>query len=286
MVGVSSEGFNPQRLVGAAATARRRRIDLVAVWFQSSAARRSRCNLRPARADHPPGPVSILSGSSEPLQPPSGGPGSRSSTFQSSAARRSRCNGGVDPAGAGGGVVSILSGSSEPLQPGPPWAGSPPAPVSILSGSSEPLQRPPSQSPLQLGTFQSSAARRSRCNGPAPTDLGSRSPFQSSAARRSRCNVADPANQQLVAQFQSSAARRSRCNVDWHLDHGGGDEGFNPQRLVGAAATPGQRRSCPGPRPCFNPQRLVGAAATTQTSRRRTVCTSFNPQRLVGAAAT
>src|SRR5579884_2235537 len=86
--------FNPQRLVGAAATSSSRVEDVMT--------RR----------------VSILSGSSEPLQ--------------------------LDARIAGVTVllVSILSGSSEPLQLDARIAGVGPHVVSILSGSSEPLQQP------------------------------------------------------------------------------------------------------------------------------------------------
>src|SRR5579884_646347 len=60
-------GFNPQRLVGAAATTGTGTADGARTLFQSSAARRSRCNNR-AEFFEEFGEVSILSGSSEPLQ--------------------------------------------------------------------------------------------------------------------------------------------------------------------------------------------------------------------------
>src|SRR5579884_4037821 len=66
--GGHAEGFNPQRLVGAAATGEQGRVGVEAV-------------------------VSILSGSSEPLQRASRGASGSRRSFQSSAARRSRCNG-------------------------------------------------------------------------------------------------------------------------------------------------------------------------------------------------
>ena len=89
---MAAMGFNPQRLVGAAAT-------------------------RLRGAGRPAPQVSILSGSSEPLQP--------AHVHQIDLVR----------------LVSILSGSSEPLQLVSLGWDATTLWVSILSGSSEPLQR-------------------------------------------------------------------------------------------------------------------------------------------------
>ncbi len=216
----SGPGFNPQRLVGAAATG----VDGVApgrrAQFQSSAARRSRCNA--SRSEDGP----------------------RRELFQSSAARRSRCNQGPQPTHDLSVLVSILSGSSEPLQQPISQPVGAALLVSILSGSSEPLQ------PDWLANAQRAGFR-----------------FQSSAARRSRCNASrSAASSRRAERFQSSAARRSRCNSSVRAVASSSTRCFNPQRLVGAAATP---RSWPPPtsRPSFNPQRLVGAAATRRSRR-------------------
>src|SRR5579884_2940727 len=132
--------FNPQRLVGAAATSSSR-VEYVI-----------------------PTQVSILSGSSEPLQ--------------------------LDARIAGVTVllVSILSGSSEPLQLDARIAGVTVLLVSILSGSSEPLQ-PPAPGPL---TGPARCFNPQRLVGAAattePNSSKNSEKFQSSAARRSRCN--------------------------------------------------------------------------------------------------
>src|SRR5579884_2581142 len=112
-----------------------------------------------------------------------------------------------------GSLVSILSGSSEPLQREVTPDLEAAVPVSILSGSSEPLQP----------------------NSPGSGRVWRR--FQSSAARRSRCNATLGGSYDVYSEFQSSAARRSRCN-DWASSRDGRRAWrFNPQRLVGAAAT-------------------------------------------------
>src|SRR5579884_881437 len=235
----TSCSFNPQRLVGAAATSPGRLQQLVDHPFQSSAARRSRCNhrlLQPAGCES----VSILSGSSEPLQL---GPADDEFT----------------PNG-----VSILSGSSEPLQLGPADDEFTPNGVSILSGSSEPLQR----RPRPARTVSSPSFNPQRLVGAAAT----RSPrprtlapvrFQSSAARRSRCNAFSPPPRPLLALgFQSSAARRSRCNLLDQADVLGRDR----VSILSGSSEPLQPAGCrpSAAGPCFNPQRLVGAAATQE----------------------
>src|SRR5579884_698278 len=183
-------GFNPQRLVGAAATGEQGRVGVEAV-------------------------VSILSGSSEPLQRASRGASGSRRSFQSSAARRSRCNLGRD------------LGRPRPR-----------VPVSILSGSSEPLQRSPLLHPTSRERFNPQRLVGAAATVTFSTHSRHCPPFQSSAARRSRCNFrASATSWAPPAKFQSSAARRSRCNLLQHLPFGRLHRCFNPQRLVGAAAT-------------------------------------------------
>ena len=158
--------------------------------------------------------------------------------------------------------------------------------VSILSGSSEPLQPSIAYANLKRVTFQSSAARRSRCNfrshlSPLPETADW---FQSSAARRSRCNRTATACAEGLSEFQSSAARRSRCNRPRPRAAGSPCRRFNPQRLVGAAAT-----ECLADRDGEGNLFQSSAARRSRCNgagRFKTVGTSFNPQRLVGAAAT
>src|SRR5579884_3024539 len=259
------ERFNPQRLVGAAATvtfsthsrhcppfqssaARRSRCNFRASatsWappsqFQSSAARRSRCNDEWTYPVTPPGKVSILSGSSEPLQP-----------APQLAEVVSR-------------LVSILSGSSEPLQPALPCRGGPRREVSILSGSSEPLQRGRLRSgrsdPVSILSGSSEPLQRQEEQANRP-ERG----FQSSAARRSRCNKMSGSLPQPQLPFQSSAARRSRCNLT------GSPPAARrpPVSILSGSSEPLQP---PATAACrlrisFNPQRLVGAAATRSRGR-------------------
>src|SRR5579884_3975279 len=188
--GGHAEGFNPQRLVGAAATGEQGRVGVEAV-------------------------VSILSGSSEPLQRASRGASGSRRSFQSSAARRSRCNLGRD------------LGRPRPR-----------VPVSILSGSSEPLQRSPLLHPTSRERFNPQRLVGAAATVTFSTHSRHCPPFQSSAARRSRCNFrASATSWAPPAKFQSSAARRSRCNLLQHLPFGRLHRCFNPQRLVGAAAT-------------------------------------------------
>ncbi len=231
--------FNPQRLVGAAATwmgpspgrwalvgfqssaARRSRCNAPVPTttpspeeFQSSAARRSRCNL------DTPSPISVLN------------------EFQSSAARRSRCNRTIDDRGTDPSCVSILSGSSEPLQ----------LALATAAEARETL-------------FQSSAARRSRCNARRPPGTASLGWFQSSAARRSRCNgalLALPQLRRLVSILSGSSEPLQPAVERPHRSDGavsilsGSSEPLQPRRLACSSTPP----------PSFNPQRLVGAAAT------------------------
>ena len=133
------------------------------IRFQSSPAPKSRCNSVGHKQRHIQ-PVSILTGSEEPVQRGCVGYSASLTVFQSSPAPKSRCNAGghvlEDPgrsfnphrlrrAGATGTAleevdvvrVSILTGSEEPVQRVGviqyPVAGA----VSILTGSEEPVQR-------------------------------------------------------------------------------------------------------------------------------------------------
>src|SRR5579884_3872095 len=328
----SSPSFNPQRLVGAAATFAPAASDF-SVVFQSSAARRSRCNSPPAHTSARPRtfqssaarrsrcnghllhplktlpPVSILSGSSEPLQLQS------LRHLLGSAFPVSILSGSSEPlqpadqlAEVVSRLVSILSGSSEPLQPALPCRGGPRREVSILSGSSEPLQRGRLRSgrsdPVSILSGSSEPLQRQEEQANRP-ERG----FQSSAARRSRCNKMSGSLPQPQLPFQSSAARRSRCNLT------GSPPAARrpPVSILSGSSEPLQP---PATAACrlrisFNPQRLVGAAATwggcagkaltgrfQSSAARRSRCSSdasrqtrmaascFNPQRLVGAAAT
>src|SRR5579884_3382623 len=256
--------FNPQRLVGAAATSPGRLQQLVDHPFQSSAARRSRCNhrlLQPAGCES----VSILSGSSEPLQPGVAALGRHSlAGFNPQRLVGAAATPTLPGRPGWPHPVSILSGSSEPLQLGPADDEFTPNGVSILSGSSEPLQR----RPRPARTVSSPSFNPQRLVGAAAT----RSPrprtlapvrFQSSAARRSRCNAFSPPPRPLLALgFQSSAARRSRCNLLDQADVLGRDR----VSILSGSSEPLQPAGCrpSAAGPCFNPQRLVGAAATQE----------------------
>src|SRR5579884_466502 len=170
-------------------------------------------------------------------------------------------------------VVSILSGSSEPLQP---WPRSWPPPTSSPSFNPQRLVGAaatfaPAASDFSV-VFQSSAARRSRCNSPPAHTSARPRTFQSSAARRSRCNghLLHPLKTLPPVSILSGSSEPLQLQSLRHLL----GSAF-PVSILSGSSEPLQRRvdvSGDTSRQGFNPQRLVGAAATSSSTSHSGAC--------------